>query len=159
MGAAGIHHVALACRDPEATRAFYEDALGFPLVHTEIQEGRGAFVKHFFFDLGGDNALAFFQLSNAGEPADLKTAISTDLGLPEWVNHVAFKRDKAELDAVKARAADHDIKPTMELDHGWCTSLYFTDPNGILVEFCADNPGMPVDMTEARELLAVVPPS
>lgn len=159
MGAAGIHHVAFVCRDPEATRAFYEDALGFPLVHTEIQQGRGAFVKHFFFDLGGDNALAFFQLHNAGEPKDLKTAISTGLGLPEWANHVAFKRDLAELEDVKARAAEHGVKPTMELDHGWCHSVYFTDPNDILVEFCADRPGMPVDADEARELLAIRPPS
>jgi len=25
----GFHHVAFACRDPEATRHFYEDLLGF----------------------------------------------------------------------------------------------------------------------------------
>jgi hypothetical protein len=24
----------------------------------------------------------------------------------------------------------------MEIDHGWCTSIYAVDPNGILVEFC-----------------------
>jgi len=24
----------------------------------------------------------------------------------------------------------------MEINHGWCTSIYTLDPNGILVEFC-----------------------
>jgi len=32
----GLHHVAYACKDPEATRHFYEDLCGFPLVHTEV---------------------------------------------------------------------------------------------------------------------------
>ena len=37
----GFHHVAFACRDTEATRHFYEDLLGFPLVHTEVQKVPG----------------------------------------------------------------------------------------------------------------------
>ena len=40
----GFHHVAYACRDLEATTAFYE-TLGFPLVHTEVS-GSPAHCQH-----------------------------------------------------------------------------------------------------------------
>ncbi|MCP4225159.1 MAG: hypothetical protein GY773_17620, partial [Actinomycetia bacterium] len=36
MAEPGFHHVAYACRDVDATHHFYEDLMGFPLVHTEI---------------------------------------------------------------------------------------------------------------------------
>ncbi len=29
----GLHHFAYRCRDAEETRRFYEDVMGFPLVH------------------------------------------------------------------------------------------------------------------------------
>ena len=45
------------------------------------------------------------------------------------------------------------IEPTMEADHGWCTSLYYTDPNGIMIEFCADTPGVEADEAEAERVL------
>ena len=32
-----LHHVAYATRDVDATTHFYEDLMGFPLVHTEVQ--------------------------------------------------------------------------------------------------------------------------
>ena len=34
----GVHHVVYATRDVEATRHFYEDLMGFPLSHAEVQE-------------------------------------------------------------------------------------------------------------------------
>jgi catechol 2,3-dioxygenase-like lactoylglutathione lyase family enzyme len=52
--AAGVHHVALICRDVEETIRFYQDFLGFPLV--ELVENRdypGS--SHFFFDIGNRN--------------------------------------------------------------------------------------------------------
>ncbi len=42
----------------------------------------------------------------------------------------------------------------MEIDHGWCYSLYYLDPNQVLVELCRDTTGMPVDEKEAARLLA-----
>jgi len=52
--AAGVHHVALICRDVEETIRFYQEFLGFPLV--ELVENRdypGS--SHFFFDIGHRN--------------------------------------------------------------------------------------------------------
>ena len=58
--ARGLHHFAIVCSDVEETVRFYQGVLGFPL--TDIFENRdykGS--NHFFFDIGNDNLLAFFD--------------------------------------------------------------------------------------------------
>ena len=58
--ARGLHHFAVVARDVEETIRFYQGVLEFPL--TEIFENRdykGS--NHFFFDIGHDNLLAFFD--------------------------------------------------------------------------------------------------
>ena len=58
------------------------------------------------------------------------------MGLPEWVNHVAFAaEDLADLDRRRERLVAHGYD-VLEIDHGWCKSIYTRDPNGTLVEFC-----------------------
>ncbi|MGI9030567.1 MAG: VOC family protein [Ilumatobacteraceae bacterium] len=150
----GMHHVAYACRDVEATHHFYEDLMGFPLVHTEFEprEG-GAYLRHVFYDLGDGTCIAFFDLNGMGEREGWTSAISTGNGLPVWVNHVAFKADQVRQDEVRARMAGEGIEPLMDIDHGWCHSLYFVDPNGIMVELCRDTPGIEADPAEATRLL------
>ena len=61
----GIHHAALICSDVEQTIRFYQDLLGFPLV--ELVENRdypGS--SHFFFDLGNQTLLGFFDFPGLG---------------------------------------------------------------------------------------------
>ena len=62
-----------------------------------------------------------------------------------WVNHIAFKADEARQAEVRERMAAEGIDPLMDVDHGWCHSLYFLDPNGIMVELCRDTPGFEPD--------------
>ena len=159
MTSSAIHHVAFACKDLEATRHFYEDLLGFPLVHTEVQGREDRFMRHIFFDLGDGSSLAFFYLHGVGEPDDYRTDISTGLGLPVWVNHFAFRADEARVAEVKGKLAGEGHEPVMEQDHGWCHSVYYADPNGILVEFCRDTPGFEADVEQAHTLLTAVPPA
>jgi len=150
-----FHHVAYACRDTEETRRFYEDLMGFPLRHTEVAEfPNGGSMRHLFFDTGDGSAIAFFHLDQAGESADWKSEISTGNGLPVWVNHVAFSATADMQEAAKERMTAAGVKPLMEIDHGWCHSLYYVDPNGIMVEFCRDTPGMPADRETAAHLLS-----
>jgi catechol 2,3-dioxygenase-like lactoylglutathione lyase family enzyme len=154
-----LHHIALACKDPQATHHFYDELLGFPLVYAELDEGdKGGWLRHLFFDLGDGSCLAFFDLHGMGEPQGYDTAISTGLGLPFWVNHVAIRSDPERVAAVKARLDADGVKTEMELDHGWCRSLYVTDPNGILVELTVDTPGFEPDPVEARRILAATGP-
>jgi hypothetical protein len=47
----------------------------------------------------------------------------------------------------------------VRIDHGWCTSIYANDPNGIMVEFCATTRALTADdRRQAHELLAAAAP-
>ena len=157
MTAPRIHHVAFACRDLVATDHFYGELLGLQLVNTEVARHGSGYLKHVFYDTGDGSCIAFFYLHGMGEPTPLLTAISTDLGLPKWVNHFAFRASEEEADTKAARLVAAGFAMEMELDHGWCVSKYFTDPNGILVELCRDRPGMPVAPEKAQAMLHADP--
>ncbi len=149
--------MAYACRDSEATRVFYEDLFGFPLIHTEVSGVADHFLRHVFFDTGDGSCIAFFDVHGVGEQPGWSTEVSTGNGLPVWVNHVAFTATAERQNDVKQRCASAGIEPLMDIDHGWCHSVYFLDPNGIMVELCRDTPGIPVEPALAASLLSFVP--
>ena len=85
-----FHHVALATPDIEATHRFYTEAMGFHLVKAVVAPTpEGGWAKHVFYDTGGGGMIAFWDLHVEALPT-VRGAISRDLGLPEWVNHLAF---------------------------------------------------------------------
>jgi catechol 2,3-dioxygenase-like lactoylglutathione lyase family enzyme len=137
------HHLALATRDIKATHEFYTAAMG-----------KRGFAKHLFYDTGNGELIAFWDLHDPDLAPDWSPAIATGLGLPPWTNHVAFHAaDRPEIDRRRERWLAHGVD-VMEVDHGWCLSIYATDPNGILVEFCVTtDPGF-ADRAEAERLLA-----
>ncbi len=149
----GIHHVAYACRDVAATVHFYEELVGFPLIHTEVDGAGDNYMRHLFFDTGDGSSMAFFELHGMGERDDYSTAVSTGNGLPVWVNHIAFGATEQSQIEVRARMDAGGVPPVMDVDHGWCHSLYYLDPNQILIEFCRDTPGVTPDPAEAHRLL------
>jgi len=150
----GLHHVAYACRDIDATHHFYEDLMGFKLIETEVSAGpKGGYLRHTFYDLGDGSCIAFFDLHGVGEREGWSSAISTGNGLPVWVNHIAFRATAEQQEAVRARMDAEGIEPMMEIDHEWCHSLYYLDPNDIMVEMCRDTPGITPDPERARERL------
>jgi catechol 2,3-dioxygenase-like lactoylglutathione lyase family enzyme len=152
----GYHHLAFACRDVDATYQFYNDLLGFPLAYTDIQhlrkDGTGL-VRHFFFDVGNGSYIGFFEIDRVGERDNWRTDISTGLGLPVWVNHVAFRADPQRVDETKARMAAAGIEPLYVMEHGFVTSTYFLDPNGIMVELSVDDTPFTHDHDTAYALL------
>ena len=161
-----LHHVAYATRDVDATTHFYEDLMGFPLVHTEVQALGESWIRHVFYDIGPNGGgevggerecIAFFQFHEVGEQPGWTTDVSNGVGLPFWVNHCAFRATSEQQEAVRARMTAEGIEPAMEQDHGWCHSLYYLDPNGIMVELCRDTPGFEPNPTEAHRLLGIDP--
>lgn len=158
----GYHHLAFASRDMEATHRFYAEVLGFELVKAVAAptDRPGGWAKHLFYALGDHDGspnagalIAFWELHD-DRMAEPRTAISTDLGLEVWVNHVAFAA--ADLDDIARRRTqwlDAGID-VMEIDHGFCTSIYTVDPNGILVEFCTDT--APYTAADRDHALAVL---
>ncbi len=149
----GYHHIALAARDLAATHRFYGEVLGFELCKGVVAPTpAGGWAKHLFYETG-DGMIAFWELHDETMAA-ASTAISTGLGLEAWVNHVAFAATDLHDIARRVEAwvgSGHDV---MEIDHGFCVSIYTMDPNGILVEFCTDTaPYTEADRAHARSLL------
>jgi catechol 2,3-dioxygenase-like lactoylglutathione lyase family enzyme len=125
-----LHHAAWVTRDQEATRHFYEDILGLPLVATwaERAPATGREYCHTFFALGDGGALAFFQYADQDEnPVQLSSP-----------GHIAFECDAETQQGIKARleANGYQLRVT---DHGYCVSLYVTDPNNLRLEFTVDH--------------------
>lgn len=149
----GINHIALVCRDMKETVQFYTKVLNMPLFKT-VQLPDGG--QHFFFDCGGGASVAFFWWKDAPPaapgiasvedfPMKPKTAVGS-------MNHLAFEMAEAELEASLERLQDagvphmhavvnHDDSPggvSAENHEGvFVRSVYFTDPNGIMLEFAA----------------------
>jgi catechol 2,3-dioxygenase-like lactoylglutathione lyase family enzyme len=152
----GFHHVAIAVRDIDKSHRFYTEAMGFELVKAVVAptENEGGWAKHLFYDTGGQGLLALWDLHDAALDG-FDPAISTGLGLPAFVNHLAFRaEDTADLDHRKQRWLDngHDV---VQIDHEFCVSIYANDPNGILVEWCCDSrPLTPAERDEALARLA-----
>jgi hypothetical protein len=117
--------------------------------------------RHLFYDTGNGELIALWDLHDEdGALGDFDPAISTGLGLPNFVNHIAFgATDLDELDARKDRlvANGHDVA---RIDHGWCTSIYANDPSGIMVEFCTTTKVLGEEEPErsARAARAGAPP-
>jgi catechol 2,3-dioxygenase-like lactoylglutathione lyase family enzyme len=136
-------HLALATNDLEATHRFYTEAMGFTLVHVEAADTDvpGSWLRHAFYDTGDGTLLAFQEFHNDERFTGHDLAISRGLGLPTWVNHLAFRLD--DLDAL-ANARDrwlrsgHDV---VAMGHSHGNSIYADDPNGNVVEWsCITEP-------------------
>ena len=155
-----FHHVAVATNDLDATRTFYTEAMGFPLVKVEAAPTleQTGWARHVFFDTGDGQLFAVWDLHDDTIP-EFDPAISRGLGLPTWVNHIAFAASSLdELAARRKRLLEHG-HDVIEIDHGWCQSIYANDPNGTLVEFCCTTRQFTqTDVEEAERLVAVDQP-
>lgn len=136
-----LHHTAYVTKDLEATRAFYEDVIGLPLVATycEADElfGKERVYCHCFFGLGDGGALAFFQFADPSDQAEFGPEMP---GSP--FHHIALHVDAKTQAALEQRIADRGYREpdTYVLEHGYCRSVYIKDPNGMVLEFTYDAP-------------------
>ena len=130
----GLHHAAFPTSEPAATLRFYRDTLGFPLVHTISAVGWGPAdqpdMVHFFFDIGGDEALAFFYYFGKGPYRDPGCH-----DLPDLSRHIAIRVDSAgDLDEYQRRLEEGGHPISMRVRHETVESIYVEDPNGYHLE-------------------------
>lgn len=126
----GINHLALITTDMDATVRFYHGVLGARLVATIAAPG----FRHYFFEIGPGNTIAFFEYTGA----ELAT-FSKPAGVPDpraiQFDHVSFDLpDEQALEALRARLKENGCEVTDVVDHGFIRSIYFTDPEGIALE-------------------------
>jgi catechol 2,3-dioxygenase-like lactoylglutathione lyase family enzyme len=136
-----LHHTAYVTRDLEGTRKFYEEIIGLPLVATWCEKdelfGAERVYCHLFFALADGGALAFFKFA---DPKDEELFGPKMPASP--FHHIALNVDKETQDAIEKRlaAAGYKEPQTYVLEHGYCRSVYVTDPNGMILEFTHDSP-------------------
>ncbi len=128
----GVHHLALICRDTEETIKFYQEFLGFPLVElVENRDYKGS--NHFFFDIGNNNLLGFFDFPGHEHPAWMET-----IG---GVQHLAISISQEQFDAAKKKLDETGID-YLGPDRGVLESMYFRDPNGVGLELYREDLGI-----------------
>ena len=139
MAQHGFSHVGLATLDMDRTREFYEEVLGFPAVRSDIiKVAEGGSIQHVFFDTGGGQLIAFMAPRDIeGIPSDYDAGINRGLGLPDGMVHFAFEAGTTPgLEAKRAELIEKGVRVSRVVDHEWCKSIYFKDPNGITLEYC-----------------------
>ena len=151
----GIHHLALNTEDMKGTMDFYGRVLGMPLVHAlKVPPGVGVGpanrgnppfenLRHYFFDVGGDTLLAFFEMPKGAKQQGDRNALAA-------MQHCAFTVTEERFRQVLERLRDASVAtigPIMVGAQTW--SVYFMDPNGIRLEFCyQEHDGSDVQVVE-----------
>ena len=162
----GLHHLALVCKDMQRTVDFYTNKVGLTLKKGFDLPSYG---QHFFFDMGGGSELAFFWFNDAEPAQPGVAAVKNIVGSRQGnissahgsMNHVAFSVDADKIVAYREQLVARGVECTPIVDHNdvvtgsdagehaqaqskpWLQSFYFLDPDGIMLEFCADlEPGL-----------------
>ena len=129
----GINHLAMVTNDMEKTVRFYRDVLGMPLVATTGNMPGVYPYRHYFFELGQGNTIAFFEWPGMVEEFH-KPAGAPASGRIQF-DHISFNVENEEsLLQLQSRLEGHGVDVTRVVDHKIIQSIYFTDPNGIALE-------------------------
>ena len=139
--ARGVHHLALTTDDMKATTDFYVSVLGMPLVHAmKVPPGLGTGpknrgnppyeeIRHYFFDMGNDSLMAFFEIPKGAEPHANRNAVG-------GMQHVAISVTRARFEDILARLEANGIPNSGPIEQlPGMVGVYFLDPNGIRLEF------------------------
>lgn len=129
----GFHHIAYRCRDADETRKFYVDLLGLKpaaaLASDRDPGGKDRPFMHLFFEMGDGNFIAFFDEPGSADDAVFRMKD----GIEDY--HFAFEvATRAELDDFIARLKETKVPVFGPIDHHFCHSIYFFDPNGLACE-------------------------
>ncbi len=138
MAHKGWSHVGLSTLDMDKTRAFYEGVLGFKAVRCDIIKVKeGGQIRHIFFDTGHGQLIAFMEPRGVpGIPLEYDAGINRGLGLPDAFYHFAFEAGNVEeLEKKRAELIGKGVRVTPVVEHEWANSIYFKDPNGIMLEY------------------------
>ncbi|CAN5168986.1 VOC family protein [soil metagenome] len=126
----GINHLALITTDMDATVRFYHGVLGAPLVAHLASDT----FRHYFFDFGPEQTVAFFEYTGVELDTFAKPAGVADPRAVQF-DHLSFNvADEHALEELQARLKAHGCEVTDVIDHGFVRSIYFSDPCGIALE-------------------------
>jgi len=125
-----LDHVVFPVRDAGASLAFYQDVLGLSLAEAHDGDDWDSFPwLMMIFPLPGGGEIVLVELKDAQLP---------DYGaLPRDARHYAMAIEAvSDLAAWRTRLRAADVR-FWEEDHGAQQSIYFEDPDGVVLEITA----------------------
>ena len=137
----GLHHVTNICTDMDRTWEFYEEVLGWHTVkRTENSDDPGTL--HYYF-----------SPTPAGEPGTVVTYFEYPghQGRPGGgaSHHFAMGvPDRETLEAWRDHLVGHGVRVSRVQDRTYFESIYFTDPDGLVIEIATQGPGFAVNEDE-----------
>ncbi|TCJ18446.1 glyoxalase [Rubrobacter taiwanensis] len=138
----GIHHLTAASSDAPRTVDYYTNLLGLRLVKKTVN-----------FD-DPESYHLYLSTDEAGSPGTLITFFEwRDLPRGRWgigsTHHLAFEvAGEEEQLRWKRRITDAGIPVSGPYDRQYFKSIYFTDPDGLIIEIATSGPGFTVDEPE-----------
>ena len=138
MSLIGLHHITLVCKDAQRTVDFYTRVLGQRLVKKTVNfDAPDSYHLYFGDDKGSPgSAITFFEWPLAAKGY-------TGIG---GTHHFALQ--VADYDGLlqwKRRLMDIGLQVDGPLDRHYFKSIYFRDPDGVILEIATQGPGWGID--------------
>jgi glyoxalase family protein len=136
-GITGIHHLTAVSRDAQRTVDFYTGMLGLRLIKQTVDvDDPSSYHLYFADEAHGSGVLSFFER---------KRAARGRYGIG-GTHHMAFEtRDRDTLLRWKRWLTDNGISVTGPYNRVYFESVYFTDPDGLILEIATRGPGWTLD--------------
>ncbi len=138
MSILGLHHITLVSSNAQRTVDFYTGVLGLRLVKKTVNFDDPTSYHLYFGNESGvpGSAITYFEWSNAPKG--------------RWgmggTHHYALRAATYEaLLKWKRRILDSGIMVDGPFDRHYFKSIYFTDPDGVIIEIATDGPGWTMD--------------
>jgi glyoxalase family protein len=134
----GLHHITLVCANAQRTIDFYTQVLGQRLIKQTVNfDDPGSYHLYFGDEVGRPGtAITFFEWPHSpkGHPGiggthHFALQVANFEGLLKW----------------KRRLIDLNLKVDGPYDRHYFTSIYFRDPDGVILEIATIGPGWAVD--------------
>jgi glyoxalase family protein len=134
----GLHHVTMVSANAQRTLDFYRNVLGLGLVKRTVNfDDPGSYHLYFGDPVGSPGTLlTFFEWPRAprgrwgiGGVHHVAMGVATDDGLLKW----------------KRRLTDAGVPVSGPYDRRWFHSIYFSDPDGQILEIATRGPGYALD--------------
>jgi glyoxylase I family protein len=141
-------HIVFPVWDARASLEFYRNVMGFKLIDTYSGGDWGGYPwAMMFFAVGDGREVVLVSLKGAKRPA--KDKLSRD------VRHLAFAENSVARLSAWRRKLDKAKVTFWEETHGRQRSLYFEDPNGVVLEITAP-PSRPGKRESTKALAAAM---
>jgi len=147
----GLHHITLVSSDAQRTLDFYTGVLGQRLVKKTVNFDAPDSYHLYFGDETGSpgTAITFFEWPQASKGAPgiggthhFAMRVGDDDGLLRW----------------KRRLTDLGIPVSGPFDRQYFHSIYFRDPDGVILEIATEGPGWAVDEAPDRLGMEILRP-